>query len=56
VRSEKKRKMENVAEFGLHDCPFDPIGVDHVYQEEWEEETQENSKGNTVLRSCYSYF
>jgi hypothetical protein len=56
VRSEKKRKMENVAEFGFYDCFFDPIGVDYVYQEEWEEKTQENSEGDTTLRSCYSDF
>jgi hypothetical protein len=54
VRSEKKRKMENVAEFGFHDYTFDPISVDHIYQEECEEETKENSKGNTLLRTCYS--
>jgi hypothetical protein len=47
VRSEKKRKMENVAEFRFHDYPFDPISVDHIYQEECEEETKENSKGDT---------
>jgi hypothetical protein len=46
VRSEKKRKMENVAEFGFHDYTFDPFSVDHIYQEECEEETKENSKGN----------
>ena len=45
--------MENVAEFGFHDYTFDPIGVDHVYQEECEEETKENSKGNTILRTHY---
>lgn len=56
VRSEKKRKMENVTEFGFYDCFFDPIGVDYVYQEEWEEKTQENSEGDTTLRSCYSDF
>jgi len=56
VRSEKKRKMENVAEFGFHDYSFDPISVDHVYQEEWEEEAQENSKGKTILWTCYSDF
>ncbi len=50
--------MENVAEFGFHDYTFDPISVDHMYQEECEEETKdsENSKGNTMLRTCYSDF
>jgi hypothetical protein len=56
VRSEKKRKMENVAEFGFHDYTFDPISVDHIYQEECEEETKENSKGNTTLRTRNSHF
>lgn len=56
VRSEKKRKMENVAEFGFHDYSFDSSRVDHVYQEECEEKTQENNKGNTILRTCYSDF
>jgi hypothetical protein len=49
VRSEKKRKMENFAEFGFHNYTFDPRSVDHIYQEEREEETKENSKGNTIL-------
>ena len=48
--------MENVAEFGFHDSAFDPINVDHIYQEECEEETKENSEGNTILRICYSEF
>lgn len=48
--------MENVAEFGFHDYTFDPISVDHIYQEECEEETKENSKGNTILRTYYSDF
>jgi hypothetical protein len=56
VRSEKKRKMEKVAEFGFHDYTFDPISADHIYQEECEEETKENSKGNTILRTYYSDF
>lgn len=53
VRSEKKRKMENVAEFGFHGHTFDPISVDHIYQEECEEETKENGKGNAILRTNY---
>jgi hypothetical protein len=56
VRSEKKRKMENVAEFGFHDYTLDPISVDHIYQEECEEETKENSKGNTILQTSYADF
>jgi hypothetical protein len=56
VRSEKKRKMENVAEFGFHDYTLDPISVDHIYQEECEKETKENSKGDTKLRTSYSDF
>lgn len=56
VRSEKKRKMENVAEFGFHGYNFDPISVDHIYQEKREEETKKNSKGNTILRPSYSDF
>jgi hypothetical protein len=46
--------MENVAEYGFHDYTLDPISVDHIYQEECEEETKEDSKGNTILRNCYS--
>ena len=56
VRSEKKRKMENVAEFGFRDYSFDSSRVDHVYQEECKEKTQENNKGNTILWTCYSDF
>jgi len=48
--------MENVAEFGFHDYTFVPISVDHIYQEECEEETEENSKGNTILWIYYSDF
>jgi len=48
--------MENVAEFGFYDRFSDPISVDHAYQEEREEKTQENSKGNTILRTSYSDF
>jgi hypothetical protein len=47
--------MENVAEYGFHDYTLDPISVDHIYQEECEEETKENSKGD-VTRTCYSDF
>lgn len=56
VRSEKKRKMENVSEFGFHDYTFDLISVNHIFQEECEEETKENSKGNTTLRTRYPDF
>jgi hypothetical protein len=48
--------MENVAEFGFHDYTFDLSSVDHIYQEEREEEEKENSKGNSILRTCYSDF
>jgi hypothetical protein len=48
--------MENVAEFGFHDYTFDPISVDRICQEDCEEETKKNSKGNTILRTCYSDF
>jgi len=48
--------MENVAEFGFHDYTFDPISVDHICQEEREEETKENSKGSTLLCTRYSDF
>ena len=48
--------MENVAEFGFHDDTPDPISVDHIYQEACKEETKENSKGNTIFRTCYSDF
>lgn len=48
--------MENVSEFGFHDYIFDPIRADHIYQDECEEETKENSKGNTILRTYYSDF
>lgn len=47
--------MENVAEFGFHDYSFDLTSVNHIYQEECEEETKENSKGNAI-RTCYSDF
>lgn len=53
VRSEKKRKMENVTEFGFHDFTFDSTSVNYIYQEGCEEETKENSKGNAI-RTCYS--
>ena len=35
---------------------FDTVSVDHIYQEECEEKTKENSKGNTILRTRYSGF
>ena len=46
--------MENVAEFGFRDYTFGS-SVNHIYQEECEE-TQEKSKGDTLLRTCYSDF
>lgn len=52
VRSEKKRKMENVAESASNVLLHQPVSADHVRQESWKEETQDKSEGKGSLRTA----